>query len=143
MSGREATKKRNSYSGRKSYIRQIPRTWWLKNTGYQQYMLREATSIFVLLFSIELYFALFSLIKGEHAWNAFIANVQSPFMIFQNTVMFAAIVWHLITWFKLTPQTMPLRVKGKAVEPRFIVIAHYSVLAIASALILLILGGVL
>ena len=59
----------NSKNRRNSYIRPIPRTWWLQRPGYKQYMLREATSFFVLLFSIELYAGLLSLVKGEQAWK--------------------------------------------------------------------------
>jgi fumarate reductase subunit C len=119
----------------------MPRDWWMKREGYRLYMLREATSIFVLLFSIELYSALFALVKGPENWARWIEAVQAPPLVFVNLLMFVAITWHMITWFKLTPQTMPLKVKGKAVAGKTIVIAHYVAMAVISICILIILGG--
>ncbi len=130
-------------SGRHSYSRPTPRTWWLKRSGYRQYMVREATSIFVLIFSIELYLALLSLVKGEQAWNSFLSGLQSPALIVLNWAVFAATLWHLITWIQLTPKTMPTKIAGKSISSNLIILFHYTALALFSVVILLIIGGLL
>lgn len=128
---------------RRPYQQTLTRTWWTKRKGYRAYMIRELTSIFVLLFSIELYFALFFLVKGEQSWMAFLNVIQSPAGLLINGAILIATLWHTVTWFQLTPITMPFRVKGKKVSENAIIGAHYGLLLVISLLVVWILRSAL
>jgi fumarate reductase subunit C len=44
-------------------------------------------------------------------------------------------VLHTVTWFSLTPQAMPPKVRGVAVPPLLVIGAQYVALAVVSAFV--------
>ena len=129
-------------SGRKSYQRPVSANWWLKRPGYRFYMLREATSVLVLAFGAELWWALRALAKGADSWERFVLLLQSPAMLVLNWLILVAACLHAVTWFQLTPKTMNLKLAGKPVANKHIEFAHYGVWLVVSVVVLLICLGV-
>ncbi|MDX1343886.1 MAG: hypothetical protein R3227_16070 [Reinekea sp.] len=128
-------------TNRKPYSQSLTARWWLRRPGYRRYMLREATSLLVGLFTVELWLALLALARGEASWTQFVETLQSPWMLAFNLVCWLAVLWHTVTWFQLTPKTLDLRWRGEAFAPSTIKTGHYVALAVISVVVVLILGG--
>ena len=61
-------------SNRKPYVREMKRTWWSNHPFYRFYMLREATVLPLILFTVFLTFGLGALVKGPEAWRHYFAK---------------------------------------------------------------------
>ena len=111
--------------------------WWKKNPFYVEYMIHEATALFVTAYAFILLFGLVRLTQGQEAWEGWLAALKSPASIVAHLVLFVAIFYHAFTWFKLFPLTMPpIIVNGKRVEPGVVVGSGWTA-AIVAALALL------
>ncbi|MBS1269470.1 MAG: Fumarate reductase subunit C [Gammaproteobacteria bacterium] len=98
-------------SARDPYVRPMT-SWWLKNPFYVRYMIREATSVFVVLYAFVLLGGLASLVKGETAYNAWLASLANPLAIFFHLMATAAALYHTVTWFRVSPKVTPLLFVG-------------------------------
>ena len=127
---------------RRPYVREMPKfSWWLKKKFYTEYMAREATCIFITLYSIMLIVGLWRLSQGPEQYEAFLAAVQSPLGVILQLIALAFAVYHTVSWFKLAPRGMkPIRLGGEKVKPGAIVAAHYVGWAGVSLVVLLIVG---
>lgn len=96
-------------SYRKPYQPRQSRWWWTKNPFFLRYMIREATSVFVLIYSLLLILGLYQLKQGETAWQQWLALVNHPALILFNLLALAAAIYHAATWFKLAPKIMVVR----------------------------------
>ncbi|MGB9095438.1 fumarate reductase subunit FrdC [Erwinia sp.] len=121
---------------RKPFQRPMPANWWQKSGYYRFYMLREATALPALWFSVEMIFGLFALKNGEQSWQAFVTVLQHPFMLLMNTVALAAALLHSKTWFELAPKAQVIMLGGKKM-PSAPVIKCLWVLMVLISLILL------
>lgn len=126
---------------RNPYLRPAKRGWWLGHRRYVVYMIRELTSLFVLLYSALLAVGLIRLAQGPAAWDGFVAALSGPAGVALQLLCLAFATFHSVTWFAVTPKAMPLMVKGEAVPARTIVAAHYALWA-AVSLIVLVAAGV-
>ena len=97
---------------RKPYVPTQPATWWLKNAAYRRYMLREGTSVFVLLYTVSLVCGLAALSRGEAAFSAWVDWQTTPLGLIFNLLTLAALLLHALTWFQLTPRMLPVRLGG-------------------------------
>ncbi len=97
------------------YVRQIPRSWWLRRFVYTKFMFRELTSVFVGLYLIELLCFVTRIPKGPEAVAEFFTAIRSPGWIIFHVVTLLLALFHTITWFNLTPKVMPLRMGEKKV----------------------------
>lgn len=125
-------------SNRKPFVREMPRTWWKENPFYQFYMLREATVLPLIFFTLFLTFGLASLVIGESAWLNWLQFMKNPIVIAINIVALAGSLFHAQTFFSMMPQVMPIRIKGKLVEKKWIVAAQWAAVAAISAIVLLV-----
>lgn len=110
---------------RKPYIRKIPNTWWLKNSFYKAYMMREISCIFITIYSVVLLVGLFRLQQGPEAYQGWLAALQNPWSIGLSAVMLLSTLYHSISWFKLAPQAMPLQIGNIHIIPGWVVGLHY------------------
>jgi fumarate reductase subunit C len=121
----------------KPYSPAFPKTWWLKSGFYTRYMIREASSFFVGSYCALLIVGLWQLSQGPLAWAGFLSLLQSPGSIVYHALALAFTLYHTITWFAVTPQTMPI-LKGEEFVPHLpIVIAQYVGWFGASLIVLL------
>ncbi|KJR36856.1 fumarate reductase subunit C [Vibrio navarrensis] len=125
-------------SNRKPYVREIKRTWWKSHPFYRFYMLREATVLPLILFTLFLTFGLGALVKGPEAWQTWLAFMANPLVIAINIVALAGSLLHAQTFFSMMPQVMPIRLGGKLVDKKIIVLAQWAAVALISLIVLVV-----
>ncbi len=125
-------------SNRKPYVRQMTRTWWKDHPFYRFYMLREATVLPLILFTLFLTVGLGALVKGPEAWNTWLEFMASPLVIAINIVALAGSLFHAQTFFSMMPQVMPIRIKGKLLDKKIIVLSQWAAVAFISLVVLIV-----
>ena len=125
-------------SNRKPYVRDMKRTWWQSSPFYRFYMLREATVLPLILFTLFLTIGLGALVKGPEAWQAWLDFMANPIVIAINLVALAGSLLHAQTFFNMMPQVVPIRLKGKLVDKKVIVLAQWAAVAFISLVVLII-----
>lgn len=125
-------------SNRKPYVREIKRTWWKSHPFYRFYMLREATVLPLILFTLFLTFGLGALVKGPEAWQTWLAFMANPLVVAINIVALAGSLLHAQTFFSMMPQVMPIRLGGKLVDKKIIVLAQWAAVALISLIVLIV-----
>ena len=126
-------------SKRKPYKQKMATNWWLQNKSYKDYMLRSATCIFILLYSVLLFCGLNALSIGETEFNAWLAMQQSTAFIVFHVIALIAIFHHTRTWFALAPKTMNIEIGDKVVEPQTIERTMWLAWIVVTAVLLAIL----
>lgn len=110
--------------------------WYMRRSVYRRYMMREATSVFIGLWMLNLILGVLLLSQGEAAWTAWLAWQQHPLMLtFSGLTLIMAMV-HTATWFAIAPKAMPKFIAGKAVVHRQVVIGHWLVFGLVSLFLL-------
>ncbi len=124
-----------------TYRREIKRTWWMEIPFYRWYMLREATAIFTLLYSINLILGLRALATDKAHFLSWIETQSNPLMIIFAIISFLMVGYHCYTWFDATPKVMPLQIGAKKVPAKIIILGHWGA-AIFLAVVILVLAGI-
>ena len=114
---------------RKPYIRSM-QGWWLKNTFYKKYMIREATAIFAAIYALILLEGLMALASGVDAWNSWLASMRSPLAVLFHLLALAAAIYHTITWFAVAPKVAPMLFIGKQKVPAMAITALQYAIAV-------------
>ncbi|MCD1210064.1 fumarate reductase subunit FrdC [Vibrio cholerae] len=125
-------------SNRKSYVREMKRTWWKDHPFYRFYMVREATVLPLILFTLFLTVGLGSLVKGPEAWQTWLDFMANPLVIAINLVALAGSLFHAQTFFSMMPQVVPIRLGGKLVDKKIIVLAQWAAVAFISLIVLIV-----
>jgi len=125
-------------SNRKPYVRQMQRTWWKDHPFYRFYMLREATILPLILFTLFLTLGLGALVKGPEAWDTWLEFMANPVVIAINIVALAGSLFHAQTFFSMMPQVMPIRIKGKVLDKKIIVLSQWAAVAFISLIVLIV-----
>jgi len=86
-------------------------------------MMRELSSLFIGLFSLQIVWGLYQHSLGEVAFQAWSDNLWNNCLVL-SLVIFAFAVYHSFTWFKVTPKAMPLKFAGKRIPGIVIIAAH-------------------
>ncbi len=123
-------------SNRKPYVRTMERNWWSKSPFYRFYMLREATVLPLILFTLFLTCGLASLVKGPLAWAEWQLFMKNPLVVAINIVALAGSLFHAKTFFSMMPQVMPIRIKGKLIDSKTIVLTQWVAVAVISLIVL-------
>jgi fumarate reductase subunit C len=124
-------------SNRKPYVRKVTRTWWKSNPFYRFYMVREATVLPLILFTLFLTFGLGALVKGADAWQTWLSFMANPVVIAINLVALAGSLFHAHTFFGMMPQVVPIRIKGKLLDKKIIVLSQWAAVAFISLIVLI------
>lgn len=123
-------------SNRKPYVREMKRTWWKDHPFYRFYMVREATVLPLILFTLFLTVGLGALVKGPEAWNSWLAFMANPIVIAINIVALAGSLFHAQTFFSMMPQVVPIRLNGKLLDKKIIVLTQWVAVAFISLIVL-------
>ncbi|MCC5905940.1 MAG: hypothetical protein JJU13_07040 [Balneolaceae bacterium] len=105
-----------------SYHHKMSIFWWVKRKPYMLFIIRELTSIFVAAYAIILIVKLNALKQGAEVWEALLVSLSGPFSVTVHIVVFIFVLFHSITWFKLAPTAMVVKI-GKKKIPGSIIIA--------------------
>jgi fumarate reductase subunit C len=115
----------------------MPNSWWLARRSYTSYMAREASCVFIGAYSFLILVGLYRLSQGRDQYAAFLDALQSPLaMVFHGAALVFALV-HTVSWFSLAPKAMPLQFGEKKLAGGPVVLAHYAVWIVVSAVVLL------
>lgn len=120
---------------RKPYVQKQPANWWLSNSYYRFYMIREATSVPVFLYALLLMWGIFSLTRGEAAFTDWLVLMANPYMKAFHLLALAASLLHAYTWFQLTPKILVIWAGKFRVPDSWVMIAHYGAFIVTSAVI--------
>ena len=122
-------------SGRRPYMRPM-QGWWRRNTFYVEYMLHEATAVFVAAYAVVLLVGLVRLAQGAAAWNAWLAALRSPWSVGFHVLVLAAVCYHAWTWFQIMPRTLPpVVIKGKRLPASAITRGGLAAVAIVTLMV--------
>jgi fumarate reductase subunit C len=124
------------------YRRRVSVWWWLRNPTYTGFVLRELTSVFVIVFAAVLLWQLRALVQGPEAYARFLARLGTPFFLALHCVAFVFILFHAVTWFNLAPKAMVVRLRGKRVPDWIVVGLNYAAwLSLSAAVAFVLLRG--
>lgn len=119
----------------KPYKKKMSIFWWTKRLSHIRFITRELTSLSVAFFAIELLFLLRALAISPEAYATYLEVMQSPVMVVLNTIAFAGLIFHSITWFNLAPKAMVIKLGKNRVPGILIVLANYGGWMLISLLI--------
>ena len=112
------------------YVRPMPRTWWLQTRRYRRFASRELTSVAVAACSVILLVFLVALSRGRDAYEGFLGWLDSPGAVVLSAIILAGVLYHTITWLRLTAHIQVVRL-GRRVLPRRLVLAGLLTLWVA------------
>jgi fumarate reductase subunit C len=104
------------------YVRKYPLTWWLRPGPFLRFAAREITSMFAAMFSVLMLLFLFALSRGPERYEGFLQWLKLPAVIAVSSIILAALLYHMGTWFRLTTHILEVRLGGRAL-PRHVVLA--------------------
>ena len=121
--------------GLKLYHRPMSFWWWLERRAYFKFVARELTCLFVGAFAVLTLLQVRAIGEGPEAYAAFTAMLTSPAFIAFSVVAFLFVLFHAVTWFRLVPTTIVLRVGERRVPGGVIAGAHFAGWLVASAVV--------
>ena len=92
---------------RRPYVRPMD-SWWKRDPFFVRYMIMEATSVLVALYAVILLVGLLRLSQGEAAYKGWLEALKSTPSIVLHVVILVVFLYHLWSWFKVMPKTMPM-----------------------------------
>ena len=117
------------------YKPRVSRLWWLRRRSYLLFVIRELTSVFVAWSVVFLLLLVRAVARGEGDYQRFLELSRTPWMLALNVVTLVLVVFHTITWFTVAPQAMVVRLRGRRVPGRLILLAHYAAWVVLTALV--------
>lgn len=119
----------------KPYNRKMSIFWWINRKPYVLFIVRELTSLFVAAYAIILIVQLYALGQGPEAWEALMASFSTPVSVALHIVIFVFVVFHTITWFRLAPAAMVLKIGKKKIPGAVIILMNFLMWIVLSAAI--------
>lgn len=119
----------------KWHRRKIPIFWWLKKPSYMKFILRELTSLAVVYAVVLLLVQVVAVSRGEEAYARFLAFLELPGVVVLHASILLGLLFHTVTWLNLAPRALVLRLRGRRIPDRVILLAHYLGWLAVSALI--------
>jgi fumarate reductase subunit C len=117
------------------YRRPISTFWWLERRSYLIFVLRELSSVFVAWFVVYLLLLINAISAGRAEYERFLDWSGSAWVLVLNVVAMLFVLLHAVTWFGLAPKAIVVRMRGRRVPPRVIVVAHYLLWLLLSVFI--------
>jgi len=117
------------------YVPNVPRTWWLRTTPFRRFAAREFTAVFAAAFSIVLLLFLSALSRGQEAYEGFLRWLRLPGVVVLSSIILVAMLYHAVTWFRLTAHIQQIRVGASAVPRRAVVAALLAIWVVVSAVV--------
>ncbi len=122
---------------RRPYMRSMD-GWWKRDPFFIRYIAMEATSVLVAVYAVILMVGLMRLGQGEAAYNGWLEALKSPLSILLHGVILLVFLYHLWSWFKVMPKTMPMIFVGGKKLPDETITYTGVVVAVAVNLLVLI-----
>jgi fumarate reductase subunit C len=91
----------------KSYRRPVSGIWWTRNPFYRWYMLRELSSVLLVIYALTLLVGLVRLAQGVVPYEDWLESLSRPAAVAFHLFAFVVVLYHAWTWFKVMPKTLP------------------------------------
>jgi fumarate reductase subunit C len=117
------------------YVPKIPRTWWLRTAPFRRFAAREFTAVFAAAFSVVLLLFLSALSRGEEAYEGFLRWLRLPGVVVLSSIVLVAMLYHTVTWFRLTAHIQEVRLGRDAVPRGAVVAALLAIWVVVSAVV--------
>lgn len=102
------------------HVRKIPRTWWLRSGPFRRFAARELTSGFAAAFSLILMLFLLALSRGRSEYEGFLRWLELPAVVALSALILVALVYHTLTWFRLSTLILVIRLGRTLVPPKVV-----------------------
>ena len=112
------------------YKRKLGPGWWLANSHFTQYMIREWTSFFVAVFSLIYIYELSLFASGARA-DA-LNLLKNPGVIAFNVLALLFTLYHALTWFYLIGKVQPIKMGKTTSKPWQALLVNILLLLIVS-----------
>jgi fumarate reductase subunit C len=109
--------------------------WWLGRWSYLAFILRELSSVFIAWFVVFTLLQVRAVEQGREGLEAFWQLSKHPLVLALNVVSLFFVLFHAVTWFNLAPKAMVVRLAGRRVPGRWIVISNLVVWALFSGFV--------
>ena len=120
------------------YKPRISRLWWLRRRSYLVFVLRELSSVFVAWFVVFLLLLVRAVAHGDREYQRFLALSANPWMLSLNVITLFFVMFHTVTWFDAAPRAMVVRLRGRRVPARIVLLLHYAAWVVLTALVALV-----
>jgi fumarate reductase subunit C len=107
--------------------------WWVRRRAYVAFILRELSSLFVAWLVVYLLLLVHALDAGSDQYRTFLSWADNPWVLALNAIALLFLVLHAVTWFRLAPQAVVVRLRGRRLPPIWIVAANFALWALVSA----------
>lgn len=118
-----------------TYRRPVPLLWWLGSPAYVRFVVREFTCVFIAVYVILLLILVRQIALGPVAYDAYLRWLGSPLLVAFHVLALAAAVYHTLTWLRLAPLAVVVRVRGRRVTPGAIIAANIGAWLVVSAVL--------
>ena len=125
MSPRPTNPHYTSYHPKWHRVR-MPIFWWARKWAHARFILRELTSVFVASYAILILLQVRALLEGPEEYAAFQAKLQNPFAILFHIIAIIFVVFHSVSWFRLAPKALVLRIGRKRIPDGVITALNYG-----------------
>lgn len=115
------------------YHQPISLFWWAQRRSYLIFVLRELSSVFVAWFVVYLLMMVTAIGAGSEEYERFVDWSGRAWVVALNVVSLIFVLLHAVTWFGLAPKAIVVRLRGRRVPPRAILVAHYLLWVLLSA----------
>lgn len=108
------------------YKAEKPATWWLRNSKYFLFMMRELSSAVIAMFLLLYLYEFFLLSKGETIFTTFQGSLREPaFLVFYGVVFLFAL-YHSVTWFAVVGRVQVVRLGKLTVPPSLVTTGAFA-----------------
>lgn len=117
-----------------TYVRPLPKSWWLHRRAYLFYIVRELTSLFVAGY-VAFLLLLVARANSAAGFSVVIGALRTPWSIALHLIALAMLVVHAVTWINLTPKVIVLWRDETRVSPALVAAANYAAWFIVSVVV--------
>lgn len=124
---------------RKPYQKAQPDNWYMSNSFFKIYMLRELTSVPVALASLNLLWGLAALAQaGGAAWQSWLVFQLNPLIIIFNLIAIAAALFNSLKWFEAMPKAIRIQRGDKFVPDNIMIMGNWIAFAVIALVMLIV-----
>jgi fumarate reductase subunit C len=117
------------------YRAQMSRLWWLSRPSYVAFVLREVSCVFVAWSVLFLLLLVRAVGNGSGSYTDFLGWADTPWVVALNIIALGFIVYHAVTWFRLTPAAVAVRLMGRRLPGAAIAGSAYAAWVVVSAIV--------
>jgi fumarate reductase subunit C len=116
--------------------------WWLRKRSYFAFILREISSLFVAWSVVYLLLIVSAIGRSPAAYDELLEWSRQPWVMIANLSSLLLVGFHAVTWFKLAPQALEIRLGHTHLPGAWISGSNYAAWAVVSAIVAwVIIGG--